>query len=136
MTFLTSLGFLGGTFGAAGWILAASQELAWAGCGTEAALVLLCATGVLLSGGALWCLWLAGRRLNLFVVIELLLGASFAFGVLAVWIMRMRGVTAFAIDSSGKYPKGLAYAAPAILIVITACLWFTPIRKRLQRVRV
>jgi hypothetical protein len=130
-----TLGFIGGTIGAAGWILGASEELAWAGYVTEASLVLLCAAGVLLTGGIMWCLWLAGRSLNPFVLIQALLGASFTFGVLALYTMRIRGVVAFAIDSSGRYPEGLAYAAPIALLAIMACLWCTPIRKRLHRTR-
>jgi len=131
----TSIAFIGATYGAAGWILGAGEQLASAGHGTDAALVRLCAAGVLLSGGIMWVLWLAGRRLNLFVVIELLLGASFTFGLLALWIMRVRGVVALAIDSSGGYPEGLAYAAPIALLAIMAILCWSPIRKRLQRTR-
>jgi hypothetical protein len=130
-----TLGFIGGTLGAAGWILGASEQLARAGYGTEAALVLLCAAGVLLTGGILWCWWLAGRRLNLFVLIQALLGASFTFGILALYTLRIRGVVAIAIDASGSYPDGLAYAAPIALLAIMAGLWCTPIRKRLHRTR-
>jgi len=134
-TLLGTLGFLGGTVGAAGWILGAGEELAAAGYGTEATLVLLCAAGVLLTGGILWSLWLAGRNLSSFVLVLALLGASFTFGVLALYIMQTKGVVAFAIDSSGGYPEWLAYAAPIALLAIMACLWCTPIRERLQRAR-
>jgi hypothetical protein len=62
---MTSVGFLGGTLGAAGWILAASQELAWAGYRVDATLVFLCAAGVLLTGGTMWCLWYTPIRKRL-----------------------------------------------------------------------
>ena len=130
-----SLSLIGGTLGAAGWILGASSELTWAGQVTEAALVLLCAVGVLLTGGAMWLLWWWGRSLNALVVIDVLLAASFAFGVLALWIMRSRGVVAFAIDSDGNYPEWLAYAAPVVLLAFMAITWYPPIRRRLQQTK-
>jgi hypothetical protein len=129
----TSLAWLGGTVGAAGWILGAADELAWAGRGTDAAYVFLCAAGVLLTGGTLWLLWLAGCRLSLLVVTEALLAASFTFGVLALWIMHKRDVVALAIDSSGRCPEELAYAAPAAVLAVMAILCCPPIRKWLQR---
>jgi len=132
-TFCASLSLIGGTLGAAGWILGASGELAWAGRVTESALVLLCAVGVLLTGGAMWLLWRTGRSLNALVVINVLLGASIVFGVLALWIMRSRGVVAFAVDSEGNYPEWMAYAAPVALLAIMGITWFPPIRRRLQR---
>jgi hypothetical protein len=132
-TFVVSLAILGATAGTGGWIYGASEELASGGRGADATLVLLCAAGVWLTGGVLWLLWLAGLRLNLLVVMNVLLGASSVFGVLALWIMRWRGVVAFAIDSSGKYPEWLAYAAPVALLAVMAMTWYPPIRKRLQR---
>jgi len=132
-TFWISLVWIGISFGAAGWILGASEELVWAGLGVDAAYVLLCAAGVLLTGGILWWLTLVGRRLSLWIAMEVLLGASFVFGVSALWIMRLRGVVAFAVDSSGRYPEGLAYAAPVAVLAIMAVLWCPPVRKRLQR---
>ena len=131
-----SVGLIGATFGAAGWILGASTGLAIAGYGTDAVLVFSCAVGVLLSGVIIWSFWLAGRGLNAFVLMEALLGASLASGLLALWIMRVRGVVAFAVDPAGRHPEELAYVAPIALLAIMAILWLAPIRKRLQRVRI
>jgi hypothetical protein len=135
-TAIVSGAMIGATAGAGGWIYGASEELASAGRNNEATLVLLCAAGVWLTGGAMWLLWLAGLRLNLLVVTNVLLGASFAFGVLALWIMRSHGVVALAVDSSGKYPEWLAYGAPIVLLAFVGMTWFPPIRRRLQRTKV
>jgi hypothetical protein len=131
-TTVVSAAMFGATVGAAGWIYGASEELAEAGHGAEAALVLWCAAGVWLTGGLLWLLWLCGCKLNLLIAMNVLFGASFVFGVLALWIMRAHGVAAFAIDSAGKYPEWLAYVAPAALLACWALTWYPRIRKRLQ----
>jgi len=130
-----SLIFLGSTTGAAGWIFGARENLAEAGRSEDAALVLWCAAGVLLTGGILWLLWLIGRRLSVLVVMDVLLGASFAFGVLALWIIQSRGVLAIAVNSAGKYPEWLAWAAPIAVFAIMASTWLPPIRRRLQRTK-
>ena len=128
-----SLGFVGGTVGAAGWILGAAQELASGGHATDATLVLLCAAGVLLTGGMMWSLWLAGNRLDLFVLVETLLGSSLVFGILSLWIMHARGVFAFAVDSSGVYSEWFAYAAPVFVFALMAVLCYPGIRRWLRR---
>jgi hypothetical protein len=132
-TFVVSEIFLGGTLGAAGWILGASEELASAGSSTDANIVRLCAGGVFLVGGVMWLLWLTGRRLNVLLVVEILLGASFIFGTAALGIMQSRGVLALAVDSSGKYPEWLAYSAPVAILAIMAIILIPPIRRSLRR---
>jgi hypothetical protein len=132
-TFETSPIILGGTAGAAGWIYGASENLARAGCMAEARLVFLCAACVVLTGGIIWLLWLVGCRLSALLVIDLLLGASFLFGVLALWVMQSRGVLAVAIDPpAGRYPEWLAWTAPVVLLIVMGITWFAPVRKRLQ----
>lgn len=92
------------TTGAAGWILGAGCNLLRSDHAEVARPVFLCASGVLLIGGILWSLWLAGRRLHLFALIQMLPGASVVLGMAAIWIMRARGVVRFAVDPSGDYP--------------------------------
>jgi len=128
-----SIACLGGTIGAAGWILGASWQLERAGLRPIAIDVLWCAAGVLLVGGVMWCLWLIQRKINVFALIQVLLGASCVFGVAALGIMGNQGVVAFAVDASGQYSEAFAYAAPAALLAIMACLWLPPIRKGMQK---
>ena len=126
---------LGATAGAGGWIYGASENLASAGCAAEADQVLLCAGGVWLSGGIVWLLWLASRRLSLLFVMDVLLGASFVFGVLALWIMHSHGVLVLAVHPSGKYPQWLAWAVPVLIFGVLAGTWYPPIRRRLLRTK-
>jgi hypothetical protein len=134
-TFEVSAIMLGATGGAAGWILGARQNLAAAGRDADAAIVFWCTAGVFLTGGVLWLLWVAGRRLSLLVVMDVLLGASLVFGVLALWIMHARGVLALALDPSGKYPEWLAWAAPVLVLAFLAGTWYPPIRRWFQRTK-
>lgn len=131
--FSISMTFLGGTLGAAGWILGASLQLELAGYHSDAVSVLWCAVGVFVIGCLMWCRFLIVRTINQFVLIEVLLGASFAFGVAALWIMRNNGVVAFAVNASGKFSEAFAYAAPVTILVMMACLWLPPIRSHLQQ---
>ena len=86
-----------------------------------------------LTGGVLWLLWLAGRRLNLLPAIQVLLGASFTFGRLAVWIMHSHGRVAFAVGASGEYPEELAYGAPVAMLAIMVIMCCPRIRGWLYR---
>ena len=101
---IITLGLLGGTIGAAGWIIGAVLELIAAplqpaGILLDIAVVFLCAVGVLLTGLFIWSSYLSGSRLSCFVIIETLLGASFAFGVVAIAWMQEREVLIFALGS-------------------------------------
>ena len=74
-----ALALFGGTLGAAGWILGAAFELRAApaqpaGIGLDILVALLCAFGVMLTGVVVWLLYLSGRRLSGFFVIETLRG--------------------------------------------------------------
>jgi hypothetical protein len=124
-----SIAIIGGTAGAAGWIYGAAENLAQAGCRGEAQLALFCDGGVILTGGILWLLWLAGCRLSVPLITDILLGASFVFGVLAIWIMHLHGVLVLALDPSGKYPEWLAWLAPIVLLVIIAITRYPPAHK-------
>jgi hypothetical protein len=130
-----SVALVGGTAGAAGWIYGAGENLASAGRTADAQLALLCTGGVCVAGGTMWLLWLAGRRLNLLFVMNVLLGASVLFGGLAVCILHSRGVLAIAVDPSGKYPEWLAWAAPVLVFAVLAGTWYPPIRRRLLRTK-
>ncbi len=118
---------------AGGWIYGASDNLASVGCQADARLALLCDGGVILTGGIISLLWLAGRRLSTLAIINVLLAASFVFGVLALWIMHAHGVLAIALDPAGKYPEWLAGAVPVLLLLIMASTWYPAARRRLQR---
>jgi len=147
----------GGTFGAAGWIFGAAYELDAARSGVSTAamrwvwifgaaselnpapaesvgildvlVVFSCAVGVVLTGVFLWCVYLSGRRLSVFVVGQTLLGASFLFGTVAIWWMHTRGVLALAVDANGNYPQEIAYAAPLIILGMMAAMWCPPFRR-------
>jgi len=144
-----TLALFGGTVGVAGWIFGAALNLAWAPPGSvgilDIGVVLLCALGVMLAGFVVWRFYLSGRRLNSFLVIETLLGASFLFGTLAVGWMHSRGVVALAVagyEDEGQ-PGALllhrlipprnefAYAAPVIVLITMALIWWPPVRRRL-----
>jgi hypothetical protein len=115
----------GGTVGAAGWILGAAEALT----GVDAIVVLLAACGVLLTGLAVWCLYLAGRRMSLFFIVQCLLGSSLVFGMFAIVWMHVRGVLAIALDANQRYPAVLGYAAPLVLFVFLAATWWPATRK-------
>ncbi len=134
-TFKGTVLIFGGAACAGSWIYGASENLASAGCPADALLVLLCDGGVILTGGTVWLLWLAGCRLSVPLVIDILLAASFVFGVLAIWIMHLRGVLVLALDPSGKYPEWLAWIAPVVLLAIIATTRYPPARRRLLRTK-
>ena len=108
--------------------------------------VLLCASCVVLTGFVVWCLYLSGRRLNSVVVCEALLGASLAFGTLAIVWLHTRGVLALALGGRAEIgqpgneiwvaighhiPQKLAYAAPLILMGMMVGIGWLPLRSRL-----
>ncbi len=140
-----TLALFGATVGAAGWILGAALELTAApvqpaGILLDIVVVLLCAVGVMLTGVFIWGLYLSGRRLSGFFMIESLLGTS--------W-MHARGVLALAVaghggplqhgqpgneiwEALGRHaPQELAYAAPLIILGMMAAIWWPPIWKRM-----
>jgi hypothetical protein len=146
-----TLALFGGTVGAAGWILGAALELTAApvqpaGILLDIVVVLLCAVGVMLTGVFIWGLYLSGRRLCGFFMIESLLGTSLVFGIVAVGWMHARGVLALAVAGHGGHgqpgneiweaigrhaPQELAYAVPLILLGLMAAIWWPPFRKRI-----
>ena len=148
-----TLALFGATVGAAGWILGAALELTAApvqpaGMLLDIVVVLLCAGGVVLSGVLIWGLYLSGRRLSGFFMMESLLGSSLVFGIIAVGWMRARGVLALAVaghggdgqpgneiwEAIGRHaPQELAYAAPLIILGMMAAIWWAPVRKRMFR---
>jgi hypothetical protein len=141
------IALLGGSIGAAGWILGAVDELVAEKAGLlDIGVVVLCALGVLLTGFVLWRSYVAGRRLSTFWMIEALLGASFVFGMLAVCWMDARGVLAFATSAQADHgqpgnqiwealarhtPARFAYAAPVILLAMMALVCWHPLRRRM-----
>jgi hypothetical protein len=144
-----TLALLSGSVGAAGWIFGAALNLLSAPPGSvgvlDVGVVFLCALGVMLAGFVVWCLYLSGHGLNRFLVIETLLGASLAFGTLAVWWMHTRGVLALAVaggDDLGQ-PGALllhwiippreefAHAVPVIVLIAMALMWWPSARRRL-----
>jgi hypothetical protein len=148
---LFTLVLFGGTVGAAGWILGVALELAAApvqpaGLLLDIVVVLLCAVGVVLTGVFVWGLYLSGRRLSGFFMMESLLGSSLVFGIVAVAWMHARGVLALAVAGRGEHgqpgneiweaigrhaPPELAYAAPLIILGMMAAIWWPPFRKRM-----
>jgi hypothetical protein len=147
-----TLALFGATVGAAGWILGAALELTAApvqpaGMLLDIDVVLLCAAGVMLTGVFIWALYLSGRRLSGFFMIESLLAASVIFGIVAVGWMHARGVLALAVaghggqgqpgneiwEAIGRHaPQELAYAAPLIILGMMAAIWWPPFRKRIS----
>lgn len=140
-------GLVGGTVGAAGWILGAAEALVYAPAGSvgmaDVLVVLGCGLGVVLTGGVVWWLYLCRRRLNSFIVCEVLLGASAVFGTLAVAWMQIRGVLGFALGPEAglgqpgneiwvalgrRVPQELAYAVPLLLAGMMAALSWPPLR--------
>jgi len=146
-----TLGLAGGTIGAAGWIFGAALELMEApgqpaGIFLDILVVLLCAVGVMLTGVFVWRLYLSGRRLSGFFVIETLLGASLVFGTLAILWMHARGVLALAVggraesgqpgnevwETIGRHvPPEIVYAVPLIILGMMAAILWPPFRRRL-----
>ena len=146
-----TLALFGATVGAAGWILGAALEptaapVQPAGMLLDIDVVLLCAAGVMLTGVFIWRLYLSGRRLSGFFVIESLLGTSLVFGTIAVGWMYARGVLALAVAGHGGHgqpgneiweaigrhtPQELAYAAPLIILGMMAAIWWPPFRRRM-----
>jgi hypothetical protein len=126
-----TLGVLVGVpIGAAGWIVGAAWNLDKGGRFVDSVLVWICALGVLRVGLVFWLVWMTGRRLSIFVVVQVLLGASALFGSVALYIVRERGLVGFAVDPSGRYPEALAYAAPLCILVFMATVYWPPIRRR------
>jgi hypothetical protein len=149
-----SLQLFAGSIGAAGWILGAAVELMGApglpqAPSSDVDVVLLCAGGVLLTGFVIWLLFLCGRRLSVFWIGELLLGASLVFGTMAIVWMDVRGVLPLATAGHGgslfhgqpgneiweaigrRLPPKLAYAVPLLLLGLMAAAWWPPLRRRL-----
>ena len=146
-----TLGLFGSTIGAAGWILGATFELMSATKQTadmllDIVVVLSCAFGVMLTGVFIWALYLSGRRLSCFLVIETLLGASFVFGVVAVAWMHARGVLPLILGAhvgSGQpgnelwvtigrwLPPEIVWAAPLLILVTMLVFWWPPLRRRM-----
>jgi hypothetical protein len=115
----------GGTCGAAGWIFGAADALT----GLDALVVVLSACGVVLTGVAVWSLYLAGRRMSLFFIVQCLFGSSLIFGTFAIVWMHLRGVLALALGANQRYPAVLGYGAPLVLFVFLAATWWPATRK-------
>src|SRR5262245_43871438 len=148
---LNTLSLFGGAVGAAGWILGVANELLSvpvppAGIGLDILVVCLCAVGVLMMGVFVWCLYLSGRRLQVALIIETLLGASLVFGTLALMWIHARGVLPLAVRGYGgsgqpgnevweeigrDLPPEFAYVAPLLILGLMALIWWPRSRKRL-----
>jgi hypothetical protein len=130
---LISEAMIGGTGGAAGWMIGAGVNLASAGRSADANLVWLCTAGVFATGAILWVLMMAGWKLSTLLVAEVLLASSFIFGTLALWLLHLRGVLALALDPAGRYPERLASSAPVVLLAIMATMAWESARRRRRK---
>lgn len=132
--------------GSAGWIIGIGVGLLKApdtpaDILLDVVVVFLLASGVLLTGVIIWCLYLSGRRLRVLFVVEALLAASLVFGTIALVWVHARGVLPLAVtgDATGgqpweslarTLPPELAYAAPGLIGSLMVFLWWFSHRKQ------
>lgn len=148
-----ALGLSGGSLGAAGWILGAAIEIQMAPGLPQATtldlfVVVLCASGVLLTGAIIWCLYLSGRRLSVVAITNTLLGASIGFGTLAIVWIDVRGLLPQAVrgfggrgqpgneiwESLGRHVSPqMVYAVPVLILLVMGFINWPPIGRHLLR---